>query len=131
VRKRVKRGTLVHERDEDGRIWVELDAGSTGVDEVIDEVPHPHSEALISELRDRVASLERQLDVRSEEIRRKDTIILSMSEAMKALNPPAQEESSDPVEAPETATEQPGRGVTRESAQATSERPWWQRMFGG
>ena len=87
VRKRVKRGTLAHERDEDGRIWVELDAGSPGVDEALDDVPHPHSEALISELRDRVASLERQLDVRSEEIRRKDTIILSMSEAMKAPFP--------------------------------------------
>jgi hypothetical protein len=133
VRKRVKRGTLTHERDEDGRIWVELDAGSPGVDEVLDEVPHPHSEALISELRDRVASLERQLDVRAEEMHRKDTIIMSMTEAMKAISPPAQEESSEPRESPVTATEEelreepPAGGGVQEGAQ----RPWWRRMFGG
>jgi len=132
VLKRVKRGTLAHERGEDGRIWVELDAGSLGVDEVLDDVPHPHSEALISELRNRVASLERQLDARSEEIRRKDTIIMNMTEAMKAISPPTQEESSGPQEAPVTATEQLGGEPATGGAMAEgARRPWWRRWFGG
>jgi hypothetical protein len=127
VRKRVKRGTLAHERTEDGRIWVELDASSTGVDEELDDIPHPHNEALITELRDRVDFLQRELE-------RKDAILLNMTEAMKALNPPpAQEESSEPREDPVTATEQ-----MRESHPATggamgegAQRPWWRRWFGG
>ncbi len=97
------------------------------------DVPHPHSKALISELRDRIGFLERELDVRSDELRRKDTIIMNMTEAMKAISPPAQEESSEPQESPVTATEEmggeprAGGGAMAEGAQS----PWWRRWFGG
>ena len=59
-------------------------------------------DALISEMQQRLALLERELDVRTEEIRRRDTIIMNMTEAMKALNPPAPEDSSDARESPES-----------------------------
>jgi hypothetical protein len=60
---------------------------------------------------------------------------MNMTEAMKALNPPAQEEAvQEPPEAPETATEQPGRVGPQpavEGAQEPAEpRSWWRRMFG-
>src|SRR5215217_3064420 len=42
---------------------------------------------------------------------RKDTILLNMTEAMKALSPPSQEAPPDEGESPETADEQQGRGV--------------------
>jgi hypothetical protein len=126
VRKRVKRGTLAHERNVDGRIWVELDASSTGVDEVLDDVPHPHSDALISELRDRISFLERELDTRSDEIRRRDSIIMNMTEAMKAISPPAEEEPSEARESPETSPHVSGSGDV-----PPEPRSWWRRMFGG
>jgi hypothetical protein len=82
-------------------------------------------------LLDRVSSLERQLDVRSEEIRRKDTIILSMSEAMKEISPPTQEESSEPrEEATVTATEQMRGEATGGAMAEGAQRPWWRRWFG-
>jgi hypothetical protein len=56
-------------------------------------------DALTSELRDRIRFLE-------EELRRKDAILLNMTEAMKALSPPPREE--DP-EFSETASEAPDR----------------------
>ena len=131
VRKRVKRGTLAHERTEDGRIWVELDASSTGVDKALDDVTDPHSDALISEMRERIAFLEKELETRSDEIRRRDTIIMNMTEGMKALNlPPAQEGSSEPRESPVTATEQM-RDEAGGGAQEGAQRPWWRRWFGG
>jgi chromosome segregation ATPase len=62
----------------------------------------PERDALISEMQQRLALLERELDVRTEEIRRRDTIIMNMTEAMKALNPPAPEDSSEARESPES-----------------------------
>jgi hypothetical protein len=92
VRKRVIRGTLRSDTGEDGRRYVYLDAGG-------DEPPTHERDELISAMQERLAFLERELGVRTEEIRRRDTIIMNMTEAMKALNPPAQ---AEPVEARES-----------------------------
>jgi hypothetical protein len=81
---------------------------------------------------------------------------MNMTEAMKALNPPAQEEAvQEPRGSPSEATEQPGRVGPQPAVQSTqaqeshemhmpsagggpqsrdqqeaTERPWWRRMFG-
>src|SRR4051794_25765813 len=53
VRKRVTRKTLPHKKDDDGRVYVFLDArGRRGVDGGQDEGVDPNSNALISQLRD-------------------------------------------------------------------------------
>jgi excisionase family DNA binding protein len=91
VRKRIKRGTLQREKTEDGRVLVYMEPSVPGAE----EVRTPERDALISEMQQRLALLERELDVRTEEIRRRDTIIMNMTEAMKALNPPAPEGSSE------------------------------------
>src|SRR5215217_6081935 len=67
-----------------------------------EEVRTPERDALISEMQQRLALLERELDVRTEEIRRRDTI-MNMTEAMKTLNSPAPEYSSDARESPESS----------------------------
>jgi hypothetical protein len=112
VRMRIRRGTLESEHDTNGRLYVWLD---------VDEAPSDSS-ALISEMRDRIAFLERELE-------RKDAILLNMTEAMKAIAPPAQEEAPpEPPEASVTATEQPGRVGPQtevEGTQEGAERPWW------
>ena len=61
VRKRIQMGTLDSEKAEDGRVYVWLDTSLEG-----------ESEALISELRDRVDFLQRELE-------RKDAILLNMT----------------------------------------------------
>ena len=58
VRKRVTRGTLPHEKEDDGRVYVYVDTGGRrGVDDRQDEGVDPNSTALISQLRDEVAYL--------------------------------------------------------------------------
>jgi hypothetical protein len=99
VRKRIKRGTLQREKTEDGRVLVYMEPSVPGAE----EVRIPERDALISEMQQRLALLERELDVRTEEIRRRDTIIMNMTEAMKALNPPAPEDSSEARESPESS----------------------------
>jgi excisionase family DNA binding protein len=111
VRKSIKRGTLQREKTEDGRVLVYMEPSVLGTE----EVRIPERDALISEMQQRLALLERELDVRTEEIRRRDTIIMNMTEAMKALSPPTPEDSSDARESPESS------GPTSESGELREE----------
>jgi hypothetical protein len=93
----------------------------------------PERDALISEMQKRLAVLERELDVRTEEIRRRDTIIMNMTEAMKALSPPSQEAPPDERESPQTAEEAAERTEPQSSTEGRQEgvhRPWWRRVLG-
>ncbi len=124
VRKRVQRGTIEHEKDAAGRVRILLDSpdnASTLRDERPDTTGQTSvlvaaKDETIEELRDRVRRLERELDTRNEEIRRRDHLLAAALERMPAL------------EASEGTTPQPERGAAEEPAQP---RPWWRRIFGG
>jgi excisionase family DNA binding protein len=130
IRKRIKRGTLKREKTEDGRVLVYMEGSAPGSE----EVRTPERDALISQMEKRVAFLEHELEVRSEEIRRRDTIIMNMTEAMKALSPPSQEAPPDERESPQTAEEEPERTEPQSSTEGRQEgvhRPWrnlWRRI---
>src|ERR671921_1915104 len=92
VRKRVTRGSLEHDKEDDGRVYVYLDAGDRrGVDDGQDAGVDPNSNALISQLRDEVAYLR-------DENRRKDEIIMQQAMTMRQL---AAAEPQQPTEAAE------------------------------
>jgi len=76
-------------------VYVVLEGGSSAVnrDEPVDS-PSDQLE-LVEELRRTNELLREVITTRDEEIRRRDTIIMNMTEAMKALNPPAPEDSSE------------------------------------
>src|ERR687897_2930367 len=85
VRKRVTRKTLEHDKEDDGRVYVYLDAGDRrGVDVGQDEGVDPNNDALISQLRDEVAYLR-------DENRRKDEIIMQQAVTMRRLTASSQE----------------------------------------
>jgi AcrR family transcriptional regulator len=125
VRKRVTRRTLKHEKEQDGRIYVYLDARDRrGVDVGQDEGVDPHNNALISQLRDEVAYLR-------DENRRKDEIIMQQAMTMRQLSAAQPQELT---EAAETVEEEQERAEPQSDAPGTQEgvrRPWWQRWFGG
>src|SRR5215207_2391820 len=76
IRKRISRGTIPHERDEHGRVWVILDVSSNVRDTGQDTYQPPSdSTVLISRLEDEVRFLR-------EELARKDAILLRMAESM-------------------------------------------------
>jgi hypothetical protein len=105
VRKRVQRGQIAYEKDEAGRVRIILDESETLQDIGPDNtgqktVTH---EELVEELRRTNELLREVITTRDEEIRRRDTIIMNMTEAMKALNPPAPEDSSEVRESPESS----------------------------
>jgi hypothetical protein len=138
VRKRVTRGTLKHEKEQDGRIYVYLDAGARrGVDGGQDRGVDPNNNALISQLTDEVAYLR-------DENRRKDEIIMQQAMTMRQLSAAPPQGAS---ESPETVEEEPDRAEplsategAQESTELSQQRdgwlapvdklPWWQYVLG-
>jgi uncharacterized coiled-coil protein SlyX len=124
VRKRAQRRQLRSEKVMEGkkeRLYIFLDPDE-------DKFPEPFRERYIRSLEQRVNTLE-------DEVYRQQAILLNMTEAMKALSPPAQEEPSEARESPQTVEEEPQRAEPRpaagEAQEGTQRRPWWRRVLGG
>ncbi len=125
IRKRVKRGSLLKEQGEDGRVYVHLP--------VSHDASHEQSRSETRHLPDSrdelIAQLRGEVEAWRDESRRKDTIIMNMTEAMKALSPPVQAEPEEPpAETPQepreyavTPTPQPGRVAPQPSVEAADE----------
>jgi hypothetical protein len=111
IRKRVTRGTLQHEKEDDGRVYVYVDTGGRrGVDGGQDEGVDPDNNALISQLRDEVAYLR-------DENRRKDEIIMQQAMTMRQLTAA---EPQEPTEAAERVEDElDTERVRREMAEST------------
>jgi hypothetical protein len=123
IRKRVSRGTIPYERDEDGRVWILLDTDRDTSGNVRDnDRLRSDSSALISEMRDRLRYVEGQLEAECQAHAEARRIIAGLVERIPAL------------EAPQTAQQEPERIGPRSAApspqDATQPRPWWSRMFG-
>src|SRR5215216_28478 len=132
VRRRVKRGTIEHERV-GGRVYVLLVADESRPghgqhsDQVGDQgatVPEDRTAELIATLREQLQA-ERQAHA---EARR---IIAGLVERIPAIEAPQEEASPGPGarQAPEAADEQRGRGEASTEPQAAMSRPWWRRVF--
>lgn len=133
VRKRAKRGTIPYETGVDGKLYVWVDeVASPGETDDYPREAGDHRDDLLEELRDQVAFLRRELEARTEETRRKDHIIMSLTQRVPELEPgtlrdephgpETDAETSEGVDAP---TDRGGRetGVQRRSS-------WWRRFFG-
>ena len=136
VRKRVQRDQIAHEKDAAGRVRIILDEPETMQDE--GPATSGQSNTLVEELRDRIAFLEGQLQGREEELRRRDAILMNMTEAMKAIGPPRSERREDASESPEspgpsdaTTDAVVGQETPPERPDSEARRSWWRRMFGG
>jgi hypothetical protein len=107
IRKRVARDTIPHEKDEDGRVWVILDTDQDAASNVRDtDQPQSASDALISGMRERIRSLERQLvqerQANSEHRR-------PLAAALERI-PPQLEPSESPESEASSAPTEPYRG---------------------
>jgi len=100
VRKRVQRNQIPHERGDDGRVFVWISPGETRHAESRDQPDQSRDSgeaSLVPELRDRIRFLERQLEAREDELRRRDVMLLNMTEVMKALNPRPLRSPQNPI----------------------------------
>ncbi len=150
VRSRIARGTLDSVK-ESGKVFVLLDPaqtrqnGAQTADLPADLSAKQATERmLVDSLRDHNCSLEdqvdhlrRELEVRNEELRRKDTILMAMTQRIPELEPSRESGQAPAQEAPgarEEAVEAPGKAEAPEAAegpQTAKSRPWWLRIIGG
>jgi len=120
VRKRVQREQIAYEKDEAGRVRIILDESETLQDISPDSAGQATGahEELVEELRRTNELLREVITTRDEEIRRRDTIIMNMTETMKTLNPPAPEDTSEARESPQSSGPTGELGEVREELDA-------------
>jgi hypothetical protein len=125
IRKRISRGTIPHERDEEGRVWVILDTDQDTASNIQDTDQPPYeSDALISEKDETIATLREQLEAERQghaETRR--LLLEALTKIPAAIEPP-----SEPPGAPETAADTVQRETFsgEERPQEGIERRWWE-----
>src|ERR687885_181345 len=128
IRKRIERGTLESEKV-DGTRFVFVNAPvMTHQDH--DMTVHQDSDmaALVSSMQDQIDTLKRELEDRKEEARRKDVLLMNLTEAMKAIAPPSSDTPLEPREAPEKPTVEQSSGRDQPQ-EGDAQRPsWWRRL---
>jgi len=145
VRARIKRETISHVR-EGGRVYVILDTDQDYASRDQDhgqytgqgsaqgsaqpETGPDYRDELVEALRDQVAFLRRELEARTEEARRKDHIIMSLTQWAPALAPPRDEPRGPETDAEtgEGTDTPPDRSGPETGVQRRSS--WWRRFFG-
>jgi excisionase family DNA binding protein len=130
IRKRIQRGTLRHEKTQEGRVFVWVDAapGATQ-DTARDAYRDVSHDALLTAKEETIAALREQLAQANERDRENRRIIAALTARIPAIEAP-----QEARESPRTVEEEPERAEPRPStseAQEGVQRPWWRRMFGG
>jgi hypothetical protein len=124
VRKRIQRGTIPWDKDEDGKIFVYVDTSETShgteTSKSRDASQGQSRDEVLEVYRDQVEFLRRELE-------RKDTLLMSLMQRVPEL-----EAAPEPRYAPEVAAEGAGRGdVPPEQQEPPQRRSWLYRFFFG
>jgi hypothetical protein len=144
VYKRIQRGTIAHDKDPEGRVFVYLDdsdiptdkstdtahkstdrsmdASDTSTDRSMDE---SNSDELIAELRAHNEHLRLEVEAWREESRRKDAILMTMAQRIPEL-----EAAPEPRESSQTPPENQGNGTVHPEDGGAEKPSWFRRFFG-
>jgi len=131
VRKRIARGTIRHDRGQDGRIFVYLDVFERASKTVQDEPSEETFKTVQDGGQDKYTrSLEDQIQFLRQELERKDTIIMSLTQRIPELEAlPAPRNALETVSGTTEGTDTPpGWGQAETGVQRRSS--WWRRFFG-
>jgi hypothetical protein len=122
IRKRVSRGTIPHEKGDDGRVWIILDTDRYSSGNVRDtDRPQSDASALTSQMQSEIDYLRGQLESERQAHAEARRIIAGLVERIPALEPPGEPETpSEPVQStPGTRT-----GDTRRGAPVVAQDVW-------
>ena len=134
IYKRISRGTIPHDKDAAGHVYVYLDTSDIDSDMSTDkssdrsETGGDASAALMAELKAHNQTLRDEVEAWREEARRKDHIIAGLVQRVPELEPA--EPSSEPRESPVSSSEGAGKGAGPEQQESTQRRSWWRAFFG-
>ena len=138
VYKRIQRGTVEHDKDAEGRVFVYLGASDIPSDSSMDEpdmstdrsMDLSNTAELIAELRTHNESLRQEVEAWREESRRKDSILMAMAQRIPELEP-VQDSSSEPTESPVMSSGATDKGrASPEQQEPSQRRSFWRQFFG-
>jgi len=139
VRQRLKRGTLAKEKAPDGTVYVLFNADQDRHKGVwTNDAPGDLAfmQAHLDSLRDQIEHLRAELEIRNDDLRRKDTIIAQMNQTLAAMAQripelePVRETPSEAAESSVTATNEESRGDIPSERETPAQRPsWWRKIF--
>ena len=126
VRQRIRRGSMRHDKDDKGRVYVYLNPTNTRPTPVHDAprdtvYDASRSNELVTELRNRIQFLETELADRKEESRRKDHIIAALTQRIPEL---------EPAPEPREYSERSAEHVDSATSTNESRRPQWAFLLG-
>jgi hypothetical protein len=122
IRKRIRRNTIDYDQDPDGRIYVYVDSSEIAQDESSDA----SIERLVQVQHDDIEFLRRELETRTEEIRRRDSIIAALTQRLPEVEAPSEPRLTleETTEKNEARVEHPaGSREVRRGAR----KPWWRK----
>jgi len=133
VRNRLARSTLPKVK-EGGTVYVLLPAGMSrdagrDASDTPPGMPHGDSEALASELRDRLRYVEGQLEAERQAHAEARRIIAGLVERIPAIEAPSEARGSP--ETVEPVEQEPGGADRPGPERPVERRPWWRRIIGG
>jgi hypothetical protein len=122
IRKRIRRNTIDYDQDPDGRIYVYVDSSEIAQDESSDA----SIERLVQVQHDDIEFLRRELETRTDEIRRRDSIIAALTQRLPEIEAPSEprltlEDTTEKNEARVEASA--GSREVRRGAR----KPWWRK----
>ena len=140
IHKRIKRGSVEHEKGNDGRFYVYVDTSTPGLEGSVDKSKDKSKvevlERLIEGQQDRIEFLERELERRGDETTRLHQIVGGLTQAnarlaarVPELEAPASPEARESPVSPDPAEETPNPAPAEDQA-ADAGRPWWRRVLG-
>ncbi len=119
LRQRINRGTIEHEKDGQGRVYVFVqDTHTKQHDEQYSDLS-----MVVEILRDQVEHLRRELAEEREANRENRRLLAAALERIPELEAP-----SEARESPEAASEEPDKGAPPPTGE--ERRSWWRRLFG-
>lgn len=134
VYKRIQRGTIEQDKDSEGHVFVYLDTSDMQPAKSIDQsVDTSNQTELVAELRAHNEDLRQEAEAWREESRRKDTIIMSLTQRIPELEPAREAPSDTPSPEPRESSSEPtseDRGGV-EVGEGHEKRSWVYRLFFG
>ena len=123
IRKRISRNTIDYDQDPDGRIHVYVD--SSEIEQ--DKSSGASTEKLVEVQHQEIEFLRRQLETRTEEIRRRDSIIAGLTQRIPELEAPL--ESQLTLENTTRTAPTPEGPAGSQEVQRGAHKAWWRRLI--
>jgi excisionase family DNA binding protein len=135
IRKRIQRGSLRHEKTDEGRVFVWVDTTEDATKDTTEDAYRDTAwDALLKSKDETIAALREQLEQANERDRENRRIIAALTQRIPEIEPPASPEPPGGPERPAEGTVEPtpSQEPVRDAQEAAQPpRSWWRRVFGG